>query len=129
MKKQFFCCLFALAITGTSLKAQQIVAASSQTSEKKQPNALTKVALLKLSATGTPNEELSKAYPVFFEYYSVKERVDAQIALGDNKSAASEEYAKLILNRDEKLKTILSEKEMKVFKSKLEAELAIEENK
>lgn len=132
MKKQFFFALFALVITTTSVNAQQQITAAlttQQTTEKKEPNALTKLALLKLSSLGVANNMLAKAYPVFFEYYSTKKKVDEQIAIGENKNAADEEYAKLIQNRDEKLREILSEKEMKVFKTKLEKALAEEETK
>ncbi len=131
MKKQFFFALFALAITTTSVKAQQMVEASTnlQTTEKKEPNALTKLALLKLSAAGISNEQLAKAYPVFFEYYVTKKKVDEQIAVGENKNAADVEYAKLMKNRDEKLSEILSQKEMKSFKNKFEKELAEGETK
>ncbi len=131
MKKQFFFALFALAITTTNVNAQQMVAAltAEQKTEKKEPNALTKLALLKLSTAGISNEQLAKAYPVFFEYYSTKKKVDEQIAVGENKNAADVEYAKLIQNRDEKLSEFLSKNEMKSFKTKLEKELADGETK
>lgn len=131
MKKQFFFALFALAIVTTNVNAQQVAAAlkAEQTTEKKEPNALTKLALLKLSAAGISNEQLAKAYPVFFEYYVTKKKVDEQIAVGENKNAADVEYAKLMKNRDEKLSEILSQKEMKSFKNKFEKELAEGETK
>ncbi len=131
MKKQFFFALFALAIVTTNVNAQQVAAAlkAEQTTEKKEPNALTKLALLKLSAAGISNEQLAKAYPVFFEYYVTKKKVDEQIAVGENKNAVDVEYAKLMKNRDEKLSEILSQKEMKSFKNKFEKELAEGETK
>jgi hypothetical protein len=126
MKKQFFFCLFALAITTTSVKAQQMVAATAQATENKEPNALTKVALLRLSAEGIANNVLGKAYPIFFEYYTSKKNIAEQAATANN---TAEEYAKIIAKRDEKLSTIFSEKEMKNYKNKVEAELAASENK
>jgi hypothetical protein len=128
MKKQFLCCLFAIAITTTSLKAQQMAMATTQATEKKQPNVLTKLALLKLSATGVSNNTAGKAFPVFFEYYSMKQKIDAEMA-ATNTINATAEYEKIISTRDDKLRQILSETEMKNFKKKLEAELAAEESK
>jgi hypothetical protein len=58
----------------------------------------------------------------------MKQKIDAEIA-STNTNDATAEYAKIIANRDDKLKGILSEAEMKNFKKKLEAELAAEENK
>jgi hypothetical protein len=127
MKKQFFFCLFALAITSTSIKAQQITAATSQATEKKEPNALTKIALLRLSAEGIANNVLGKAYPIFFEYYTSKKNITEQAASTSNNTV--EEYAKIIAKRDEKLSIIFSEKEMKNYKNKVEAELAAAENR
>jgi hypothetical protein len=125
MKKYFFFCLFALAITTTSVKAQQM-AATTQAIESKEPNALTKIALLRLSAEGIANNVLGKAYPIFFEYYTAKKNLAEQAATANN---TTEEYAKLISKRDEKLSTIFSEKEMKNYKNKVEAELAAAENR
>jgi hypothetical protein len=126
MKKQFFFCLFALAITTTSVKAQQMMAATAQVTENKEPNALTKIALLRLSAEGVANNVLGKAYPIFFEYYTSKKNITEQAASTNN---TAEEYAKIIAKRDEKLSTIFSEKEMKNYKNKVEAELAAAETR
>jgi hypothetical protein len=126
MKKQFFFCLFALAITTTSVKAQQMAAATTQATENKEPNALTKIALLRLSAEGIANNVLGKAYPIFFEYYTSKKNIAEQAGTANN---TAEEYASIIAKRDEKLRSIFSEKEMKNYKNKVEAELATAENK
>ncbi len=127
MKKQFFFCLFALAITTTSVKAQQMAAATTQATENKEPNALTKIALLRLSAEGIANNVLGKAYPIFFEYYTAKKNIAAQATSANNN--VSEEYAKIISKRDEKLSLLFSEKEMKNYKNKVEAELVAAENR
>jgi hypothetical protein len=120
MKKQFFLALLAVIFTTTLF---------AQSSEKKAPNALTKIALLKLSAAGVGVDKMGKTFPVFFEYYSMKQKIEEAVAAGEMKADPKVELAKLISNRDESLKTLFTEAEMKTFKNKLEAELVAEENK
>jgi hypothetical protein len=108
-----------LALTTTDVMAQHAMANTTQTNENKEPNAVTKIALLRLSAERIDNNVLAKAYPIFFEYYTSKKNIAEQA-----NNNTTEEYAKIIAIRDEKLSTILSEKEMKNYKKKIEKELA-----
>jgi hypothetical protein len=108
MKKSILLALFAITITSTTLKAQQVVAAPVQ---QQAPNALSKLAVLKLASVGFPNDLLGTAYPIFSEYYT------------NLQAYAAGEAAALAIKRDEKLKLIFTEAQMATWKNTVEPAL------
>ena len=109
MKKSIILALFLLAITITSVKSQQVT--TDVASEKLAPNALSKIALLKLSAVGFSNEILGKAYPIFSEYYTYLQ------------TALPEDKIKIVAKRDDNLKNIFTEAQMVTWKNTVEPAL------
>ena len=96
---------------------------------KKEPNALTKIAMLKLSGAGIPNDVSAKTYATFYEFYAGKAQAEAAIANGESNLKLAEVQNRYIKNRDASLAKILSAEQMKLFKTKLEAALAFSETK
>jgi hypothetical protein len=125
MKKSLFIALFAITIA-TTANAQQVVPVAPVQIEAKAPNTLTKEAYLKLNAAGITGETLQKTFPVFFEYYTVRKKLVEQYA--GTSINANDEYLKLVSNRDEKLKAIFTEGQMKMWKKKIEPQLIAEQN-
>jgi periplasmic protein CpxP/Spy len=116
--------LLAIAITTTTLKAQEAFAAASQNVEQKQPNERTKETLLKLQAElGISNDQAGKAYPVFEAFYTAQQKMrDEMRAAGgemdrEKMKAARQELAD---KRDAHLKEIFTEAQMKKWKDEVE---------
>jgi periplasmic protein CpxP/Spy len=123
MKKQFLLSLLAIAITTTTVKAQEAIAAAPQNVEQKQPNERTKETLLKLQAElGISNDQSAKAYPVFEAFYTAQQKLREEMrASGSNdreKMKAGRE--ELVTKRDEQLKEIFTEAQMKKWKEEVE---------
>ncbi len=102
MRKSIILALITIAITTTSIKAQQ--AATTAATTQQAPNALSKLAVLKLSSAGFSNELMGKAYPIFFEYYTYLQ------------TAIPEDVAKIVKKRDDNLRVIFTEEQMKTWK-------------
>ncbi len=126
MKKQLLFSLFAITIAATSVKAQEgtMAAAPAQGMEQKQPNERAKETLLKLQADlGISNDQSGKAYPVFEAFYTAQQKLrDEMRAAGGQmdreKMKASRE--ELVAKRDEQLKVIFTEAQMKKWKDEIE---------
>jgi hypothetical protein len=110
MKKSIILALVAIAITTKSVKAQQATTMAAPTAQQ-APNALSKLAVLKLSAAGFSNELLGKAYPIFSEYYTYLQ------------TAIPEDVAKIVTKRDDNLRVIFTEAQMATWKNTVEPAL------
>jgi periplasmic protein CpxP/Spy len=115
--------LLAIAITTTTVKAQDAVSPATQNVEQKQPNERTKETLLKLQAElGISNDQSAKAYPVFEGYYTalqkLKDDMRASGTMDKEKIKAGKE--ELVTKRDEQLKVIFTEEQMKKWKDVIE---------
>ncbi len=120
MKKLFFLtfvsCLFSISLLA-------------QSAEKKGPQVLAKIAVLKLTAASFSTNNLGTIFNIFNDFYTAKQNINNPIVTGEVKPDVKIELEKIIKNRDNSLKQLFSPTEMNTFKTKIEAELAAEENK
>lgn len=110
MKKSIILVLFASFAITLHVKAQQTTAVAAPV-QQQAPNALSKLAVLKLASGGFDNELLGRAYPIFFEYYT------------NVKAYPVAEAPALLIKRDEKLKAIFTEAQMAAWKNTIEPAL------
>jgi periplasmic protein CpxP/Spy len=124
MKKQFLLGLLSIAITTTTVKAQEAITAAPQNVEQKQPNERTKETLLKLQAElAITNEQAGKAYPVFEEFYTAQQKMrDEMRAAGGemDREKMKATRQELTDKRDAQLKEIFTEAQMKKWKDEVE---------
>jgi hypothetical protein len=109
MRKGIFLAFCALLFSIASVNAQQAITVAPV--QQQAPNALTKIAVLKLVSAGFDNELVGKAFPIFSDYYTMLQ------------AAPDGEAAALAVKRDEKLKLIFSEAQMKTWKTTVEPSL------
>jgi hypothetical protein len=109
MRKSILLAIVALLFVTVSVNAQQATTAAPV--QQQAPNALTKIAILKLVSAGFDHELVGKAFPIFSDYYTVLQ------------DAPAGEAAALAVKRDEKLKLIFSEAQMKTWKTTVEPAL------
>ncbi len=125
MKRKLLFSLLAIAISIATVKAQDgAMAAPPAGMEQKQPNERTKEILLKLQTDlGLSSEQGGKAYPVFEEFFTAQQKMrDEMRAAGgeidrEKMKATREEMA---TKRDDKLKLIFTEAQMKKWKDEIE---------
>jgi periplasmic protein CpxP/Spy len=124
MKKQFLLGLLSLAITTTTVKAQEAITTAPQNVEQKQPNEKTKETLLKLQAElAVTNEQAGKAYPVFEAFYTAQQkfRDEMRAAGGEmDREKMKANRDEMTTKRDEQLKLIFTETQMKKWKDEVE---------
>jgi periplasmic protein CpxP/Spy len=125
MKRKLLFSVLAIAISLTTVKAQEAaMTAAPAGMEQKQPNERTKETLLKLQTDlGLSSEQGGKAYPVFEEFYTAQQKMrDEMRAAGgemdrEKMKATREE---MTTKRDDKLKLIFTEAQMKRWKDEIE---------
>jgi periplasmic protein CpxP/Spy len=125
MKKQFLLSLLAIVVITTTIKAQEAVKpASPQGMEQKQPNEKTKETLLKLQTElGISNDQAGKAYSVFEEFYIAQQKFRDEMRVvdgGTDKEKMKANRDELTTKRDEQLKLIFTEAQMKKWKDEVE---------
>jgi hypothetical protein len=117
MKKLYVSILFTVAVSLSSFAQAGYVA------DQDKPNALTKIAVLKMqSDLGVGSDIGAKAFPILFEYYDKKAKVETE-ATSNSNIVVKEEVAELTRQRDERLQTILSKSQFETFKKKVEPAL------
>ncbi|MFC4263154.1 hypothetical protein ACFOWM_09710 [Ferruginibacter yonginensis] len=116
MKKQVFLSVLAIIATVSTLFAQ------TGAPEQKAPNARAKETVLKLQADlGITNEQLASAYKVFEDFYTAQQNAMEELrSNGGDRAAMKAKRDELVDARDAKLKTILTEAQMKKWKENIE---------
>jgi hypothetical protein len=132
MKKYLLFTILSLICFSSICVAQEAnKTATAKTPTQKKAFALAKNASVKTKPfIGTTNEQDARCYPVFYEYYNAKLKLEStRDAEGNIVAATQESLDKLIVIRNEKLNKILTPDQMKMWQSVLEPILIKDESK
>jgi uncharacterized membrane protein YukC len=132
MKKYLLFTILSLICFSSICVAQEAnETATAKTSTQKKAFALAKNASVKTKPfIGTTNEQDARCYPVFYEYYNAKLKLESIKDIDGNIiPLTNESLEKLMQERNEKLRKILTPDQMKIWQSVLEPVLIKDENK
>ena len=134
MKKQLFLSLLAMLTISGSVMAQEALSASptEQVIAEKSPKELSKEILLMLHKELTlTNEQSSKSYAPFFEYFTAKQNaINEMHAAGiTDKESIAAQTKELVRERDGKLRNIFTEQQLFKWKRVIEPAMKAKQEK